>query len=210
MELSRFDEAETYLKVALEAIRKLSGENSVATARAYVDLGDVDQKQERTDEASIQIFKARQIIEGRKPLEPAELAVIDAKLAEIDILESNLAAAKRKKLDKARAELDAAASSGPEIKASVLAHLGWIHILRREPAEGERAYKEALTLYTCTAGERHPAVGRTLHDLAIIYHDLGLFHEADGVYRQAFDILSESLGESNASVAKRSSNMPDC
>ncbi|MBC7943820.1 MAG: tetratricopeptide repeat protein [Burkholderiales bacterium] len=198
VELSRFDVAEKYFFAAVEANRAAHGENNPGTAQAYIDLAGAKLRQERPGEARKLVENARRITANQNPVNAADLAAADVKLAQIDIYESQLAAAKAR-LDQALVRL--AGSPDPLARASVLYNLGWIHILRRQAVEAERMYKEALPLYRNAVGQNHPAVGRILHSLAIVYQDLGQFDEAERYYQQAMAIFAASFGEIDASVA---------
>jgi CHAT domain-containing protein/Tfp pilus assembly protein PilF len=198
MELSRFDDARKYFGAALEANRALHGEQAVATARAYLDLADASLRQEHPKEAAELAARALRIVDAQPSASPADSAAVRIKLAQIDIRESRLAAAKAKLND---ALQRAGPQADPLLRASILYQLGWIHILRREALEADRVYREVLALYRAAVGPRHPAVARTLHSLAIVQQDLGQQDAATSYYEQAIGIFSGSLGESDPSVA---------
>jgi len=62
-------------------------------------------------------------------------------------------------------------------------------------------YKRVLALYRKVVGERHSAVARTLHNLAIVYQNLGQYPEAERFYQQAIAVFTRSLGSVDPSVA---------
>ncbi|MGF6851416.1 tetratricopeptide repeat protein [Paraburkholderia sp. CI3] len=200
LELSRFDAAEKYLAEALRATRAIHGQNSAATARAYLDFADVKLRQESTGEARNQAMIARRIIVDLSPVDSDALAAADVMLAQIDIHDSRLDTAKEQ-LEKVLHQLDLANAPDQLLRASVLYNLGWIDILRRQVVEAEGVYKDVLSLYRRALSERHPSIGRTLHCLAIVYKDLGRFGESERLYQRAIDIFTASFGEADASVA---------
>ncbi|MGH8569585.1 MAG: tetratricopeptide repeat protein, partial [Gammaproteobacteria bacterium] len=62
-------------------------------------------------------------------------------------------------------------------------------------------YKRVLALYRTVVGENHPAVARTLHNLAIVYQNLGQYPEAERFYQKAIAVFTGSLGAVDGSVA---------
>ncbi|WP_225032192.1 CHAT domain-containing tetratricopeptide repeat protein [Paraburkholderia sp. XV] len=200
LELSRFDAAEKQFAEVLRATRVLSGDNGAATPSAYLDLATVHLSQESTEQARTEATTARAILAAQQPTDDAALATADVMLAQIDIRDSRLDSAKER-LDEALKRLDASRSSDALARASVLYNIGWIEILRREAVEAERVYEEVLAIYRRMLGKNHPAIGRTLHCLAIVYKDLGQFGESERLYLHAIDIFMASFGENDASVA---------
>ncbi|SAL28189.1 CHAT domain-containing tetratricopeptide repeat protein [Caballeronia humi] len=200
LELARPDDAETQFAAALRATRGLRGDQSPATARAYLDLAGVHLRQESIVAARNEASVARRIFSAQQPVDAASLASADVTLAQIDIYDSRLDSAKAL-LDQALKTLDASASADPLARASVLYNIGWIEILRREAIEAEHVYTEVLAIYRRAYADSHPAVARALHCLAIVYQDLGQFDEARRLYERAIAAFTASLGDASAAAA---------
>ena len=73
---------------ALAANRRLQGNNSVAVAKATLDLADIKLRQEATAEASQLAIKARQVLATQVPVDPSDLASADVIVARVAIRES--------------------------------------------------------------------------------------------------------------------------
>jgi len=199
-DMSEYDNSELFFDQVLVGTRRLHRDNSVAVAKATLDLADIKLRQEATAEANELAIKARQVLATQVPVDPSDLASADAMLARIAIRESRLSEAEKRLRDAQKRLKDA----GKEVTlagAAVLDGIGYIYILRAQAIEAEPLYKEVLRIYRTVVGETHPAVARTFHSLAIVYQDLGQYDEAQQFYDKAIDLLTTSFGPINASVA---------
>ena len=199
-DMSEYDNSELFFRQALAVNRRLHGNNSVAVAKATLDLADIKLRQEATAEANELAIQARQVLATQVPVDPSELASADVILARIAIRESRLSDAE-KRLRDAQKRLKDAGTETSLAGAAVLDSIGYIYVLRGQATEAEPLYKEVLRIYRTVVGETHPAVARTFHSLAIVYQDLGQYGEAEQFYEKAIEILTRSFGPINASVA---------
>jgi CHAT domain-containing protein len=199
-DMSEYDNSELFFAQALTGNRRLHGDNSVAVAKATLDLADIKLRQEAIAEASELAIKARQVLANQVRVDPSELASADLILARVAIRESRLSDAE-KRLRDAQKRLKDAGTETSLAGAAVLDSIGFIYVLRGQATEAEPLYKEVLRIYGTVVGETHPSVARTFHSLAIVYQDLGQYGEAEQFYDKAIDILTRSLGPINASVA---------
>lgn len=199
LELSKLDDAR---KNFVEAVRagRLSQAESLDLARAHNGLANVQLRLDAFREARVEAESAQRIVAAQRLAAPNDVAEIAVTLSQVDIHESKLEAAKGR-LDSALKQLDAGNAQQEMARASVLFNIGWVHILRRQTVEAERAYKDVLGIYRRRLGSQHPNVGKALHSLAIVYQDLGQFGQAEQLYRQAIDIFTASFGATDASVA---------
>ena len=199
-DMSEYDNSELFFEQTLAGNRRIHGDNSVAVAKAILDLADIKLRQEATVEANELAIQARQTLATQVPVDPSDLASADVILARIAIRESRLSDAEQRLRD-AQKRLKDAGSETSLAGAAVLDSLGYIYVLRAQAIEAEPLYKEVLRIYGTVVGETHPAVARTFHSLAIVYQDLGQYGEAEQFYKKAIEILTRSFGPINASVA---------
>src|SRR5262249_19784178 len=142
-DMSEYDDSESFFTQALAANRRLYGDNSVAVARATLDLADIKLKQEATVEANQLASKARQVLASQVPVDPSDLVSADAMLARIAIRESRLSEAE-KRLRDAQKWLEDTGKEATLAGATVLDGIGYIYILRGQAIEAEPLYKEVL------------------------------------------------------------------
>ena len=199
LELSQLEDAR---KNFFEAVRagRLSQAKSLDLARAHNGLANVHLRLDAFGEARLEAENAQRIVAAQGLAAPNDMAEIAVTLSQVDIHESKLEAAKGR-LENALKQLDSGNAQQEMARASVLFNIGWVHILRRQTVEAERAYKDVLGIYRRRLGSQHPNVGKALHSLAIVYQDLGQFGQAEQFYRQAIDIFTASFGAADASVA---------
>lgn len=69
---------------------------------------------------------------------------------------------------------------------------GLLRDAQRRFDDAEAAFRKALELDRRSKGERHPAVGETLHSLAIVRANLGDHRDAVALYREALEIFRET------------------
>ena len=86
-------------------------------------------------------------------------------------------------------------------RAALLSELGHIYILKGQLVEAEPVYRELLGLQRQQLGSGHPAVGRSLHSLAIVYKNLGLVDQSKVFYEHALAIFRGALGEGSPAQA---------
>lgn len=199
-EMSRNSEARKFFEQAIEANRKIHGDDSVGVAKAYLDAAGLYLQDEDAPRAQWAAEKAKRILSAKRPINHFELALADLMFARIAINQSELLHAEtllRGALD----ALEAAAPVDWVSQAAVLYELGFIYILRGQYLEAEPQYKRVLALYREVLGENHPAVARTLHSLAIVYKNLGQFDQAEILYQKAINVFKASFGGIDASVA---------
>jgi CHAT domain-containing protein len=199
-DMSEYDNSELFFAQALAGNRRLHGDDSMAVAKANLDLADIKLRQEATGKANELAIQSRQVLANQVPIDPSELASADVILARIAIRESRLSDAEQRLRD-AQKRLKDAGTETSLAGAAVLDSLGYIYVLRAQAIEAEPLYKEVLRIYGTVVGETHPAVARTFHSLAIVYQDLGQYGEAEQFYEKAIDLLTRSFGPINASVA---------
>ena len=71
--------------------------------------------------------------------------------------------------------------------------------LRREPDLARWSY-----------GESHRVYADSLHNLALLYHEMGDYASAEPLHRQAMEILRVALGESHREFAASLNNLAVC
>ena len=199
-DMSDYDNSERFFAQALAGNQGLHGDNSVAVAKATLDLASIKLRQEAAAEASRLATQARQVLATQMAVDPADLASADVILARVAIQESRLSEAENRLRD-AYKRLKDAGREDSLAGAAVLDGIGYIYILRAQAVEAEQLYKEVLRIYRTVVGDTHPVVGRTFHNLAIVYQDLAQYDEAEQFYAKAIDLLTRSFGPIDASVA---------
>ena len=74
-------------------------------------------------------------------------------------------------------------------------------------ADAEVWHERCVTVAQARLGNEHPAVAKSLNNLALLYQAQGRYREADPLYLQALEIGKASLGEAHAEVAKWLNNL---
>ena len=67
--------------------------------------------------------------------------------------------------------------------------------------------KRGLGIAERTFGSEHPNVGRSLNNLAFLYHRIGKYAEAEPLYARALEIAKKVFGPDNVNVAISISNL---
>ncbi len=70
-------------------------------------------------------------------------------------------------------------------------------------------YRRSLAIREKVYGPHHPAVGRTLNNLALLYRKQGRLSEAEPLYRRNLAIVEKSLGTDHQDVGTALSNLAD-
>jgi CHAT domain-containing protein/Tfp pilus assembly protein PilF len=199
-DMSEYDKSATFFEQALAGNRRLHGNDSVAVAKATLDLADMKLRQEATAEATELAIGARQVLATQVPVDLCDLASADVIIARVAIRESRLGDAE-KRLRDAQKRLRDAGKETSLAGAAVLDSIGFIYVLRGQATEAEPIYKEVLEIRETVVGQTHPAIAQTFHSLAIVYKNLGQYGDAERFYKKAIEIFTKSFGPINASVA---------
>ena len=188
-ELSRYQASLDLYAEAARSTEEAAGRNTPAFGQALLDLAGAHLALDQTDQAESYALSARNLIGADKA--PADLVLAKVAL-------------QRSALGEAAALLEGVIDGGatdPALKASALYNLASVDILRGRFLEAEPILKEALSTYREVVGMRHPAMGRTLHSLAIVYNRLGQHDVSARFYRQALDLFRELFGEDDLTLA---------
>jgi len=95
-------------------------------------------------------------------------------------------------------------SQHPDV-ADSFNNLAYLYLSQERYVEAESLFEQAITLYKCTRGEIHLAIG--LNNLARLYDAQGRYAEAEPLYTQALEIFKQLLGEEHPDVATCLNNL---
>ncbi len=105
-------------------------------------------------------------------------------------------------LDAGARRLQQQLADQPEIRARLMATVGSAY---RDLAAFDRAeplLRDSLALLRRLHGDRHPEVGAALGRLALLAYRQSHYQEAEGLYRQALEILAASPSEARGGLAE--------
>ena len=192
----RYDEAEIFLRGALELLHVLWGPNHPRTTRATISLGilagdrgDFEQARELLSAAD------RALEEHLGPSHPERIAVW-IRQARAERLAGDLDQAEdllRRALEALREQSD---EPHPRL-AEAAAEMGNLLSIRRRFEEAEPLLHEALAMRRGIHGERHPEVAESLEHMGMLYVRRGQDEPAIESFAQAYDVIAATLGESH-------------
>ncbi len=214
--LGEYEEAERFLRAALEQRRALYGEQSVEVAQSMHDLGQL-----------LRLWGGEAGGDGEgnvygeaEALFRSALALRKALLGEehVDVAETlnNLAVVLREQGKYAEAEAmfrESLAlwkkSTGEESRsiATVLNNLAAAFREQGKYAEAETMLREALVLWKKSLGEEHPEVAVGMENLANILYRQGSYAEAETMHREVLALRKKLLGEEHPDVAAGKNNL---
>ena len=171
-EMSDLTRAQVFFQHAIAIYLELHGEYSATLARARLDAAGVCLRMEDDMCAWEAAQNAWQVFAEQDPLDHADLAAAAIMMARVEIYRSELKAA-AERLRKTLKDLEVLGMQNSLRAAAAYHYVGFIHILKGETPEALRVYQHELLIYREALGEHHPAVGRTLHSLAMVYQNLG-------------------------------------
>jgi len=189
--MHRPQEAEPYLRRALDMHRALRGEENLDTARVYNDLGAVLRTANRDAEAADMHAKALAI---RRALDGDDSIAVAESL-------NNLAAAYRGlgRLDEAQKSLDEVVRIRSELLrpdhplvAQALQNLGVLAAERGDP-HAEQILLRALDAARLAYPPGHPAIAYSLVSVGSLRYKEARYEDAEPMFRAAFDIRSGRL-----------------
>jgi CHAT domain-containing protein len=179
----------------LEARVAQGGEASAMAIAARLDLAMAELRLEHADAAKQHLDQARAALE--RAGSPPELAIrADLALARWLIQGSRLSEA-----EQLLARLRREAGKRHEIAAQAAYNLGRIQVLLGQAIEAAAYFREAREHYEAIAGGQHPALIRTIHDLAVAYIQGGREAEARRLLEHAIGIQGKVAGGRTALLA---------
>lgn len=189
----RYDEAEIFLRGALELLNELWGPSHPRTTRATLSLGilagdrgDFDQARELLSAAD------RALEEHLGPSHPERIAVwihsarVERLAGDLDQAENLL----RRALEALRAQTS---GSDPRL-AEAAAEMGNLLSIRRRFDEAEPLLLEALAMRRGIHGERHPEVAESLEHMGMLHVRQGKDESAIEHFAQAYTVIAATLG----------------
>ena len=69
-------------------------------------------------------------------------------------------------------------------------------------ARAEPLFEQALQIRRKALGPEHPGIARSLHNLALLYVEMGDYARAEPLYQQALQIYQKVLGPDNPNGAR--------
>ncbi len=84
--------------------------------------------------------------------------------------------------------------------ANAYYYLGFIYIVQGKVVEAEPVVLESLTRFRKIVGEQHPAIGRVLHQLAIINKNIGRLEQSDEYYLRALTVFKKAFGDEHEAL----------
>lgn len=203
---SRYSEAETYLRKALDWAERAYGSDQPQAATALNDLGQLLQATNRLAEAEPLMRRSLEINEASfGPSHPS-----------VAIRLNNLATLLKDTNRLAEAELlmrqalgIAEASYGRE-HPSVAIYLNNLASMLQDTkryTEAEPLIRRSLDIDKASYDPEHPIVGLRLSNLALLLQDTNRLAEAELLMRRALDIAEASFGPDHPQVAIRLNNL---
>lgn len=98
------------------------------------------------------------------------------------------------------------AKTGVKVAESLEEMSMWWYFTKRD-AQREPMLRRALIIKKRALGAEHVEVGRTLHLLGALYADMGRYDEAELYFKQALEILQQTLGADHPDVTTARDNI---
>lgn len=187
-ELSQYGESRDLSEEAAGLIEATEGTNAEAYGEALLDLARAHLMLDEADEASDFAERARPLLAS-----PQSADLVEARAA---INRSSLGEAE----DILQKILEGEPDS-PLIEAMAHYHIAFIQILRGRFVEAEETLQRALTSYRADFGDKHPAIARSQHSLAIVYNRLRRLDKAEELYQKAIETYEETVGADSLAAA---------
>jgi serine/threonine-protein kinase len=197
--LSKFDQADSLLRFALDEQRSISGRDSVETAEDLMALGLLRADQGKYKEAEKLVRDAIRIDSASLPRGAPALAKVTGSLGQV-LENAGSYEQAITVLDQAVRLQSESVGQQPELARS-LTSLAEAQFFLGRYAVAEPLNQRALVIDRQIYGERHPFVADDLIDLGNIQNQLGHYAEAERHFRQALDIAGSWYGEDNLETA---------
>ncbi len=189
----RYDEAEIFLRGALELLKELWGPNHPRTTRAGLSLGILAGDRGDFDQARELLSAADHALETHLgPSHPERIAVW-VHSARVERLAGDLDPAETL-LRRALVALRAQTSESDPRLAEAAAEMGNLLSIRRRFDEAEPLLQEALTMRRGIHGERHPEVAESLEHMGMLHVRRGEDEQAIESFAQAYTVIAATLG----------------
>ncbi len=208
LSLGMNDRAERELREALEIARATHGRDSLAAARAQVDLANVTLNAQKLDEAEREFTGARRVLEAARP--QAE----ETRAAAINGL-GLIAAARGRGADAERHYREALAirralfGDSASSVAEIINNLAVQAQARADLDEAERLYREALRIVRANRGDQDPGTAAASSNLAGVLQSKGKLDEAQALYEQTLAMRRKILGPNHPNVSFTEFNYAD-
>jgi eukaryotic-like serine/threonine-protein kinase len=192
--LGLYPDAVGLLEEALEARRKLHGQNHPAVADAMVALGTTLIEQGQFNRALALLTNALRMQRQLLGKDAVNLAPTLTALGRLEEQRGALEAA----LDLYRQSLQVYRTHGMEQTAqaaSVTNDLAGVHLQRSEYDVAATLYREALEIDRRALGVQHPQVAMHIQNLALTLHRQGKLATAAPLYLESLELLQRILGD---------------
>lgn len=113
----------------------------------------------------------------------------------------------REILDKGAARIESELGDQPELQATMMDTMGRVYRSLGLYASARPLLERAVELRRTTLGGKHPDVGASLHELAVLSQAEGDRETSERLYREALEIRRSALGERHADVAETYSDL---
>lgn len=206
LEESKFAEALTLRKEALEIRKKVYGEHHTGVAACYNNLANIYYSIEKYNEGSICADSAIIIFLQNDDTNPSDLADAYTTKGGIEIAKGNLNGALQF-FELSVAITDSIYGEDNTHSATTINNIGIImdHMDQRD--EAVKCYQRALDLYKKIYGEKHPNVATVYSNMGTLYADMGKVDSALICHNIALEMRLDLLGEYHEDVAVSLNNI---
>ena len=214
--LGEYEEAEHFLRVALEQRQALYGEQSLEVAEGMYDLGQLlriwSGAASRNREGNV-YGEAEDLFRSALALRKAQLGEEHVTVAETL---NNLAVILREQGNYAESEAMFREvlvlwkkSVGDEDRFTATVRNNLAAVLREQGnyAESEAMFREALVLWRKSVGNEHPEIAVGLENLANVQYRQGHYAEAEATHREVLVLRKKLLGPEHSEVASSLNNL---
>ena len=203
---SRYAEAESHYRLALEIHHKVLGDEHPAYALDLVALAELYNAANRYDAAEPLYLRAVAIEKKTLGDENSDYATSLDELASLYVAMGHNEQAETLYHQALEIEKKSAGDESPLYAAS-LCNLGDLYRLMGRFAQAEPLYQQSLEIRKKILGGQSPDYARSLDRLAALYDSMGRYKPAEPLYKQAIEIRKHALGEEHPDYARSLNNL---